>query len=92
MEAPKRKRPRMCVGCREEKTKREMLRIVRNASGEDVQIDITGKAPGRGAYVCLNRACIMEAKKTNALSRALRVRIPDLLYAELLSLLEGKEA
>jgi predicted RNA-binding protein YlxR (DUF448 family) len=82
----------MCVGCREEKTKREMLRIVRNASGEDVQIDITGKAPGRGAYVCLNRACIMEAKKTNALSRALRVRIPDLLYAELLSLLEGKEA
>ena len=69
-----------------------MLRIVRNASGEDVQIDITGKAPGRGAYVCLNRACIMEAKKTNALSRALRVRIPDLLYAELLSLLEGKEA
>ena len=82
----------MCVGCREEKTKRELLRIVRNASGEDVQIDITGKAPGRGAYVCLNRACIMEAKKTNALSRALRVRIPDLLYAELLSLLEGKEA
>ena len=82
----------MCVGCREEKTTREMLRIVRNASGEDVQIDITGKAPGRGAYVCLNRACIMEAKKTNALSRALRVRIPDLLYAELLSLLEGKEA
>ena len=82
----------MCVGCREEKTKREMHRIVRNASGEDVQIDITGKAPGRGAYVCLNRACIMEAKKTNALSRALRVRIPDLLYAELLSLLEGKEA
>ena len=82
----------MCVGCRDEKTKREMLRIVRNASGEDVQIDITGKAPGRGAYVCLNRACIMEAKKTNALSRALRVRIPDLLYAELLSLLEGKEA
>lgn len=92
MEAQKRRRPRMCVGCREEKTKREMLRIVRNASGEDVQIDITGKAPGRGAYVCLNRACIMEAKKTNALSRALRVRIPDLLYAELLSLLEGKEA
>lgn len=82
----------MCVGCREEKTKREMLRIVRNASGEDVHIDITGKAPGRGAYVCLNRACIMEAKKTNALSRALRVRIPDLLYAELLSLLEGKDA
>ena len=69
-----------------------MLRIVRNVSGEDVQIDITGKAPGRGAYVCLKRACIMEAKKTNALSRALRVRIPDLLYAELLSLLEGKEA
>ena len=92
MEAQKRRRPRMCIGCREEKTKREMLRIVRNASGEDVQIDITGKAPGRGAYVCLNRACIMEAKKTNALSRALRVRIPDLLYAELLSLLEGKEA
>ncbi len=82
----------MCVGCREEKTKRDMLRLVRNASGEDVKIDLSGKAPGRGAYVCLNRACIMEAKKTNALSRALRVRIPDSLYAELLSLLEGKEA
>ena len=82
----------MCVGCREEKTKRELLRIVRNASGEDVQIDITGKAPGRGAYVCLNRACIMEAKKTNALSRALRAHVPDALYAELLLLLEGEKA
>ena len=69
-----------------------MLRIVRNASGEDVQIDITGKAPGRGAYVCLKRACIMEAKKTNALSRALRVRVPDALYAELFLLLEEKKA
>ena len=92
MEAPKRKRPRMCVGCREEKTKRELLRIVRNASGEDVQIDLSGKAPGRGAYICLNKACIMEAKKTNALSRALRAHVPDALYAELLLLLEGEKA
>ena len=44
MEAPKRKRPRMCVGCREEKTKRELLRIVRNASGEDVKNRFIGKS------------------------------------------------
>ena len=92
MEAQKRRRPRMSVGCREEKTKREMLRIVRNVSGEDVRIDRSGKAPGRGAYVCLNKMCIAEAKKTNALSKALRVRIPDSLYAELFLLLEETEA
>ena len=42
---------RMCIACREMKTKSEMTRVVRNAEGE-IALDLTGKAPGRGAYVC----------------------------------------
>ena len=42
---------RMCVGCREMKEKRELLRIVKNAEGQ-ISFDRVGKAPGRGAYIC----------------------------------------
>ena len=61
---------RMCLGCREMKPKRELIRIVRNAEGR-IFIDRTSKASGRGAYVCPSRECFDRVKKTNALSRAL---------------------
>ncbi len=68
-----------------------MLRIVRSAANGDILVDTSGKAPGRGAYVCMDRICILEAKKANALSKALRVHVPESFYADLLSFLEGRE-
>lgn len=64
---------RMCVGCREMKEKRSLVRVVRQADG--ASIDLTGKANGRGAYICPNEACLMRAVKSKALGRALETDI-----------------
>lgn len=61
---------RMCVGCRQMRPKKELLRIVRTPEGE-VKADRTGRASGRGAYVCKNTACLEKAQKIRALERAL---------------------
>ncbi len=61
---------RMCVGCREMKPKRELLRVVKSQAGE-VSVDRTGKMPGRGAYVCKDAQCLQRAVKTRQLERAL---------------------
>ena len=60
---------RMCVGCRAMKPKRELVRVVCNKEGE-ISVDTTGKAAGRGAYVCRSRECLERAVKTRALERA----------------------
>ena len=60
---------RMCVGCREMKPKKELLRVVRSAEG-DVSIDLTGRKPGRGAYVCASADCLSKAIKQRQLERA----------------------
>ena len=73
---------RMCVACREGRPKREMIRIVKNKEGE-VLVDVTGKAPGRGAYICPTLDCLERAHKTKALSRALDCQITEPMMAEL---------
>ena len=78
---------RQCLGCREMKPKRELLRVVRSPEGE-VTLDSKGKAPGRGAYVCPNAACLKRAVKSKALSRALEVEIPQEIYDSLQQQLE----
>ncbi|NLD58805.1 MAG: YlxR family protein [Clostridiales bacterium] len=65
---------RMCVGCREMKPKKELLRVVKPQEG-DARIDFTGKAAGRGAYVCRSPECLKRAQKTKALERALEAQI-----------------
>ncbi len=65
---------RTCVGCGASKPKRELLRIVRTDGG-DVVPDPTGKAAGRGAYVCANVECVRAAEKKKALQRALKVPV-----------------
>jgi predicted RNA-binding protein YlxR (DUF448 family) len=65
----KRKRPRTCVGCGEESPKRELLRVIRTPEGE-VRYDPTGRANGRGAYVCSCRECVALAKKKNSHSKS----------------------
>jgi predicted RNA-binding protein YlxR (DUF448 family) len=67
---------RQCLGCREMKPKRELIRAVRSPAGE-VTLDFTGKKPGRGAYVCHSTECLKRAIKSKALSRAFNAEIPQ---------------
>lgn len=87
----KKQRPRTCVGCGEESPKRTLMRVVRAPDGE-VRYDSTGRANGRGAYVCASLSCVEAAKKKKSLSRALKAEVPESLYDELLSFCESREA
>jgi hypothetical protein len=71
---------RRCNGCGESKPKKELVRVVRAQNG-DVSLDLTGKKPGRGAYVCPNAACFAKARKAKRIERALDVTIPEEIYA-----------
>ena len=91
---PKKIPMRMCVGCREMKPKRELIRVVRSPEGA-VSMDPGGKKPGRGAYVCRSAACLQRAIKQRQLERQLEVQLtPEVaqqLQAELASLSESEE-
>ena len=83
---------RQCMGCRERKEKRELIRVVRAPDG-GVSLDFLGKAPGRGAYICPEMACLKKAIRSKALERSLEVPIPEELYARLEQEMEvGKDA
>ena len=79
---PKKIPMRMCVGCREMKPKRELIRVVRSPEGE-VSLDPVGKKPGRGAYVCRNQACLSRAIKQKQLERQLEVQLGQEVAAQL---------
>ena len=78
---------RQCVGCQEQKPKRNMLRVVLTPTGE-VVIDPTGKRAGRGAYICNSRACFDQARKRKALERGLKTQLAPEVYDELAKLVE----
>lgn len=71
---------RQCVGCRVMKDKKTLLRVVRTPEGR-IALDRTGKASGRGAYLCPDESCLKKARKSRALERALETQIPDEVYA-----------
>ena len=73
---PKKIPMRMCVGCREMKPKRELIRVVRAPDGT-VSMDPAGKKPGRGAYVCRCEACLKRAIKQRQLERQLEVQLTE---------------
>ena len=73
---------RQCLGCREMKPKKELIRVVRSPDGL-VSLDFKGKSPGRGAYVCKSADCLKKAVRSKALSRALETAIPDEVMAAL---------
>lgn len=76
----KRKIPmRMCTGCGQMKPKKELVRVVKSPQGE-VSLDLTGRSPGRGAYVCRDIECLKKARKAKRLERAFSCRIPDEVY------------
>ena len=87
---PKKIPMRMCVGCREMHEKRELIRIVNSAEGM-VSIDMRGKAPGRGAYICKKSDCLERAMKSRALERALEHRIEPDVYERLREELAANE-
>ena len=70
---------RQCVACRAKGPKGSLLRVVRSPEGA-VAHDITWKAPGRGAYVCCDLACIEKALRTGALTRSLKVPVPESVF------------
>ena len=73
---------RMCVGCREMKSKQELIRIVKTPENEIV-FDPTGKKNGRGAYICKKAECLQKAEKINALSHAFGGNVDKEIYARL---------
>ena len=79
---------RQCVGCREMKDKKALIRVVKSPENE-ISLDFVGKKPGRGAYVCRDVECLKKARKTRALERAFSTAIPPEVYDALERELEG---
>lgn len=80
---------RMCVGCREMKPKKELIRVVRQPSGQ-VILDRTGKAAGRGAYVCPDPACLEKARKIKVIERTLEAAIEPAVWEQLAKELDAR--
>lgn len=73
---------RKCNGCGEQKDKKELIRIVKNANGE-INLDLTGKMAGRGAYICPNAECLKLARKSKRINKAFETTVPDEVYDKL---------
>lgn len=69
---------RRCVACRQVRHKSELLRVVK--ASDTISIDVTGKASGRGAYVCKSSECAELIKKRRSLDRVFKVKVPNELY------------
>lgn len=86
---------RQCVGCREMKAKKDMIRVIKTA-GEDetesrILLDATGRKNGRGAYICPNGECLKTAIKSKGLERSLKMPIPKDVYEVLTKEMEEFE-
>ncbi|MBE6764640.1 MAG: YlxR family protein [Ruminococcaceae bacterium] len=71
---------RMCTGCGEMKPKRELVRIVKSPEGE-ISVDLVGKKPGRGAYICRSTECLQAARKARRLEKTFSSKIEDEVWA-----------
>ncbi|QEZ70677.1 nucleic acid-binding protein [Paraclostridium bifermentans] len=81
---------RKCIACQDRDNKKELIRIVKNKEGH-IFLDKTGKANGRGAYICNCSECLKKAIKSNALSRAFKMEIPEEVYESLIKEIEDNE-
>ena len=79
---------RKCIVCQDRDSKKELIRIVKNKEGE-IFLDPSGRANGRGAYICKDPECLKKAIKTKALNRAFKVEVSDEVYEKLLAELES---
>ena len=80
---------RTCIGCKEKKEKRELIRIVKDKEG-NMTLDRTGRSNGRGAYICDNIQCLEKAIKTKALARTFEMEIEETVYNELRGVISEK--
>ncbi len=84
----KKKMPlRMCLGCRVQKDKKELIRVVRTPEGE-VELDTTGRKAGRGAYICSDVTCLKRAIKGKVLEKSLQRSIPQDILTRLVEKME----
>ncbi len=79
---------RMCTGCGEMKPKKELVRVVKAPQKEEgdapqISLDLTGKKPGRGAYLCRSLDCLKAARKSRRLEKVFSCRIPDEVYEQM---------
>ena len=79
---------RKCIGCLEMKNKKELIRIVRTVNAE-LSLDLTGKMPGRGAYICRNSLCLEKAYKKKGLERSFKQAVQPDIYENLREALEN---
>ncbi len=80
---------RSCIVCRTQKSKTDLLRIVKNKENI-IKIDTVGKEPGRGAYICYNMECLENAKKSKKLEKSLEIKINDEIYNEIKNIIIKK--
>ncbi len=80
---------RRCVNCRKSFQKSELLRVVRTPEGI-FEVDFTGKTNGRGAYVCKNSTCAVNAKKRRQFDKSFKTKIPDEIYEKIISAVDDK--
>ncbi len=73
---------RKCTGCGEQKPKKELVRVVKTPNGE-ILLDLTGKASGRGAYICNNAECLKKARKSKRIDKTFEMTIPDGIYEQM---------
>ena len=81
---------RQCVGCREMKPKKDLVRVVKSPEGV-ISMDLRGKAPGRGAYVCRSSECLRRAVKSGALARSFDTAVPAERFEQLEQQMEATE-
>lgn len=89
---------RKCIGCGEMFPKKELVRVVKTKTGEEngqetytVSLDKTGKAAGRGAYICKKAKCLEAAVKAKRLQRAFECQIPDEVFERMTAEIESDE-
>ncbi len=82
MQSSKKIPMRTCIACREEKPKKNLIRVVRSPEGV-ISLDFTGKLAGRGAYVCADAACIKKLRQKKLLNKAFSAPVEDCVYLKL---------
>ncbi len=80
---------RTCMACNEQKDKKDLLRIVRSKDGI-IEVDLTGKKNGRGAYVCKNEECLNKLIKSKRLDRLFGQEVPNEIYENIRGVISDK--
>ena len=73
---------RQCIGCKEMKNKKEMMRVIKTPD-DTIELDSTGRKNGRGAYICFSKECLSLAIKNKGLERSLKIKITEEVYKQL---------